>query len=308
VETDGAPVRGRSPGAGWRRVTHGVHVPAETSTQAELAGWQLLLPAHGCFTHLTAASVRGWWLPPLPAALPAFVSLGQRDPRPVRDGIRAIRLARPCAPELVGGVRVAPALEVLLACAQDLGLVDLVVLLDGAAHAGDVDLDELRHTVSGMRRRRGLRMLRRALELADARSESPWETLLRLLLVACGLAVAPQHEIEGAHGSVARVDLWLVGTTTAQEYDGEVHLPRASQKRDLRRLRRIDEAHWTRHGYTDDDVLRRAVGILRDADRAVGREHVPGRIRLWHDLLRQSLFTPAGTALLLTRLGIGEAA
>lgn len=302
------PVRGRSPGAGWRQLTHGVHVVVDGPPLTELLGWQLLLPGHGCFTHLTAAGVRGWWLPPLPANLPVFVSLGQQDPRPVRPGVHSLRLARPCRPDAVGALRVAPAMEVLLACAQDLGLVDLVVLLDGAAFLGDVDLAELRAALETVPRRRGLRMLRRALELADDRSESPWETLLRLLHIVCGIEVVPQYEVQGEFGAVARLDLWLVGTSTGHEYDGDVHLPRARQKRDLRRLRRIDEAGWVRHGYTDADVVRRAVAVLRDADRAVGRDHRPDRVRVWHELLRESLFTPAGTARLLGRLGVERAA
>jgi len=88
------------------------------------------------------------------------------------------------------------------------------------------------------------------LNLADPRSESPWETLLRLLLVCCGIDVQPQYEVPGAFGAVARADLWVVGTRTLQEFDGEVHLQPAQQKRDLRRLRRLDREHWTRHGYT----------------------------------------------------------
>ena len=302
------PVRGRAPGAGWRQVTHGIHVSADGSRGDDLAGWQLLLPDHGCFTHLTGAAIRGWWLPPMPAELPVFVSLGQTDPRPLRAGIRSVRLAQACVPELVEGVRVAPAVDILLACAQDLGLVDLVLLLDGAAYAGDIDLEDLRRLLPTLRRRRGLRLVRRALDLSDPRSESPWETLLRLLHVLCGVEVQPQHDLPGPHGTIGRADLWIVGTRTLQEYDGEVHLPRAQQKRDLRRLRRLDEEHWTRHGYTDDDVLHRAVGILRDADRALGREHLPERIRPWHDLLRDSLFTPAGQARLLHRLGLNTAA
>jgi len=303
VTTTNEPSRGPSPGAGWRRVTHGIHVASEGDVLAELAAWQLLLPKHGCFTHLTAAAVRGWWLPPLPAGMPVFVSLGQRDPRPLRDGIRSIRLTRPCAFDVVDGLRLATPLEILLACAPDLGLVDLVVLIDGAVFAGDVTLEQLRDDVATLRGRRGLRALRRALVLADDRSESPFETLLRLLHVSCDVEVEPQHEIEGA-----RADLWLVGTRTLHEYDGEVHLPRPQQRKDLRRLRRLDEQRWTRHGYSDDDVLRRAVTILRDADRAVGREHLPERIRPWHDLLRESLFTPAGQARLARRWGAEEAA
>ena len=245
----------------------------------------------------------------MPAGLPVFVSLGQRDPRPLRAGIRTIRLARACRVEVVDGVRLAPAYEILLACAQDLGLVDLVLLVDAAAYAGDIDLSDLRVAVTtSLRGRRGVAPLRRALDLTDDRSESPWETLLRLLHVVCGIEVEPQYALADDNGSVARADLWLVGTRSLHEYDGEVHLPRKAQQRDLRRLRRITGTEWVRRGYTSDDVLTRAVTILRDADAAVGREHRPELVRVWHDLLRQSLFTPAGTASFLARLERSRAA
>ena len=302
-----APARGRAPKRSWTRLTHGIHVAPDAGRRDELHGWQLLLSGGGCFTHLTAAEVRGWWLPPVPIACPVFVSMGQTDPRPLRAGIHTLRLAHPVAPTTVDGLRVAPPLEMLIAAARDLGLVDLVVLIDAAAFAGDGDLAALRTEVSRLGRRRGLPALRRALELADDRSESPWETLLRLLHVVCGIEVEPQFEVTGPHGVLGRADLWLVGTKRLHEYDGEVHLPRAQQKKDLRRLRRLDGAGWSRHGYVSEDVLGRAVGILRDADDAVGRQHDPTRIRGWHDLLRDSLFTPTGRARFLTRLGVSAA-
>ncbi len=56
-----------------------------------------------------------------------------------------------------------------------------------------------------------------------------------------------------------------------------------------------------------EDVLTQGVGILRDADASLGRPHRPERIRAWHVLLGQSLFTPAGTARLRTRLGLAPA-
>jgi hypothetical protein len=302
------PIRGRSPGVGWRSLTHGIHVPNDALPGGDLAGWQLLIPTHGCFTHLTAAAHRGWWLPPLPERLPVFVCMTQADPRPLRAGIRTIRLAHAVPFDTIHGIRTATPLEILLACARDLCVVDLVVLLDAASFAGDVDLVVLANLVASMGHRRGLALLRKALALADPRSESPWETLLRLLLVLCGVDVQPQYDVPGAFGALARADLWVVGTRTLQEFDGEVHLERAQQKRDLRRLRRLDREQWTRHGYTGDDVLHRAVSILRDADDALGREHQPELVRVWHDMLRQSLFTPAGRARLTRRLEVRRSA
>ncbi|GAB3248561.1 hypothetical protein GCM10027448_11990 [Nocardioides dilutus] len=248
-------------------------------------------------------------MPPLPNKLPVFVSIGQADPRPLRAGVRSIRLAHPCEPDVVDGVRLAPPIDTLLACATDLGLLDLVVLLDGAAYAGDISLMDLtRELAVTWRGRRGVTTLRMALDLADPRSESPWETLLRLLHVVCGIEVQPQYVLTGGSEQVARADLWVVGTRSLHEYDGEVHLPKGAQQKDLRRLRRISGVEWVRRGYTSDDVLHRAVTILRDADSAVGREHRPERVREWHQLLKSSLFTPAGTTRFLGRIGQTPAA
>ena len=64
-------------------------------------------------------------------------------------------------------------------------------------------------------------MLRRALALSDGRSESPWESLRRVLHVVCGVPVEPQFVLLDDHGVfVARGDLRISGTTTLHEYDG----------------------------------------------------------------------------------------
>lgn len=155
------------------------------------------------------------------------------------------------------------------------------------------------------RRRRGAPLLRQALALADGRSDSPYETLLRLLHVSCGIEVVPQYELLDEAGNfVAKGDLLLAGTTTFHEYDGADHLKRPQQRKDRKRDRRIGNSGAVRRGYTKEDVLTQGITILRDADLSLGRVHDPSRIRPWHDLLRASLFTPAGTAVLCRRLQI----
>jgi hypothetical protein len=303
------PVRGRWRGPAWIRVGHGLYRPNGTDDEAEigaLGAWLLVLPEGACYTHLTAAGVRGWWMPPLPDGLPVFIS-APKGTVPQRPGLRVLR------PTVIGevsdcrGVPLAPPAETLLACARDLGLLELLVLIDCALHAGDVTLDELRETAG--RRAWGARRLREAVELADGLSESAWETLLRILHVVCGIHVKPQYELfDELGGFVARGDLWLVGTRRFHEYDGGDHLERPRQRKDLQRSGRIDDRDWSRRGYTRDDVLHQGVRILREADEAVGREHDPGRIRAWHALLRDSLFSPAGTAVVAKRLGISRAA
>jgi len=298
--------RGRVRAAGWRRVAHGLHVPDHLDgLTADLVAWQQALPASGCFTHLTSAALRGWWLPPLPGDLPVFAAIGRDDVRPKRPGVRTTR--HPLAPPAVelDGLRVATATGTLLACAADLGLLDLVVLLDAALAAGACTVQEVSQAAA--RRRRGAPRLRLALTLADARSESAWETVLRMLLHTCGVDVVPQHEVRHDGAFVARGDLWIRGTRTLQEYDGGDHLVAERHRDDLRRDRRITQAGWQRHGYTAPDLLTRAVTVLRDADRALGREHRPERIRAWHALLTDSLFTPAGTTRLRARWGLPAA-
>jgi hypothetical protein len=76
---------------------------------------------------------------------------------------------------MVEGLRASSAAETLLACACDLGLLDLLVLVDSA-------------------------LLRPALTYADGRAESAYEVLLRMLHVECGLDVEPQFEVYDSDG------------------------------------------------------------------------------------------------------------
>jgi hypothetical protein len=154
-------------------------------------------------------------------------------------------------------------------------------------------------------RRRGAPMLRRAIRLADGRSESAWESMLRMLHIACHIPVEPQFEVYDGQGLfVARGDLRIKGTTTLHEYDGDEHLKRHRQRKDLGRQRRIGHVNWTRRAYTSHEVLKQAVSILRDADASLGRPHRPERVRHWHALLAGSLFTPSGTERLRARWGM----
>ncbi len=301
------PCLGRVRGVGWTLVSHGLHRPAHelAGLHEDLLAWRLVLPPAGAFTHLTAAQEHGWWLPPLPAGLPVFASVSQDDPRPRRRGLHVSRLATMPPRRLVHGVPVSSPAETLLACAVHLELLDLVALSDAALHLGSCTLPELR-TVAALHRR-GAPKLRRALPYVDGRSQSIWETLLRMLHVVCRVPVEPQAVITADDGAfVAQGDLLIVGTRTLHEYDGGDHLPRRQQRKDLKRNRRLDHVEFIRHGYTAQDVLTQAIGILRDADAALGRPHRPERIRKWHALIADSLFTASGTQRFRRRLGLAD--
>jgi hypothetical protein len=105
---------------------------------------------------------------------------------------------------------------------RDLGILDVVIMADSALCTGDVTVTELKITAS--QRRRGAPRLRKVILLLDPRSESAWESLLRVLHRAANIPVEPQHEILDESGRLlARADLWSKGTRRIHEHDGAVH-------------------------------------------------------------------------------------
>ena len=240
-------------------------------------------------------------LPRIPEGCPVFMALGKNDPRPMRRGVHTSRHISPVEHVVVRGLRVAKPAEAIVAAARWLAQLDLVAVIDNALHLNLVHLDELVATSRG--RRPGARALRAALPFVDQGAESLPESLLRILHVSCGVEVDTQRVVTDVNGvEIARADLWLLGTTSIHDYDGDEHEKAPRRVRDLRRHRRLDKAGLTRRGYTLGDLLRRAVTVLEDIDRAVGRAHDPSRIRVWAELVRQSLYSLAGQAAFLARI------
>jgi len=259
-----------------------------------------MLPDAARFTHLTAAEAHGLWLPPVPEGLPTIVAMPKTEARPKRPELRVLRSASVDG-VTVDGLRLASVPETLLACARHLGLLDLVVLIDSARRRGDCSLGDLAAFAGS--KRWGAPALQRALPFSDPRAESPWESLLRMFHVLCGIPVEPQREVYDDEGRfVARGDLWLCGTRTLHEYDGAVHRDRRTHVKDLARERGLANSGWVRRGYTSGDLLGRSQVILREADAALGRPHDPRRLDPWLDALRESLFSSSARARLLGRL------
>ncbi|MBP2416793.1 hypothetical protein ACFFOM_15765 [Microlunatus capsulatus] len=286
-------VRGERRGQRWQRLAHGLHADGPCSPEDRLRAWELVLPPSAVWTHLSAAALRGWWLPadvPRPAV--AAVARGERHPQ--RRGLVVLRLGEPPVAEQVRGFAVASAPETLLAAARDLAVLDLVPLADSALRTGDCSLAEL--TALGATGRPGAPALRRALPLLDPRSESAWESVMRVLHGAAGVAVDPQHVVRDADGRfVARADLQLVGTRRLHEYDGEVHRDRAVHRADLDRDRRLLDEGWQRYGWTAAEVLRGGA-LIASADAALGRSWDGRRLQAWRQLVADSWWGAAGRA------------
>jgi hypothetical protein len=186
--------------------------------------------------------------------------------------------------------------------AEDLRLVDLVVAVDSAMHKYDATAESILATVRS--RQRGLPMLRKALPLADHRSESAWETVLRLIHVASGIEVEPQYLIRDESGLVlARGDLLIKGTRRIPEYDGSDHRNKERHEDDLEREKCISRLQLERYGYIKKELVHHPGLVVRDAEQALGLPHVPGRVAEWLAWADESAITSSnGYRRLLRRL------
>lgn len=289
------PVRGHVRRVGWERLSYGLHLPSgDRELVDELRAWQLVLPPTAAFTSLTAAALRGWWRP-ASIELPVFAALSEADPRPRRSGLLVCRHPVPPAHQLVDGLRVATAAETLLAAARDVGLLDLVILGDSALRQGDCTVVDLWDAAA--RRRRGAPLLRRAIPLLDPRSESAWESVMRVLHLAADIPVEPQREIrDDRQGFLARADLWICGTRRLHEYDGDAHRTPEGHAADLVRERRLSASGWTRYGYTSQHLLHGGGDVVSDTDRLLARAWDPRRLHAWTELVDNSLYGRRGRA------------
>jgi hypothetical protein len=186
--------------------------------------------------------------------------------------------------------------------AEVLALVDLVVAMDSALHLRQCTKQALAEAaVPG---RRGVRVFRRALQLCDARSESAWETILRLVHVLSGITeVEPQWKVRDARGLiVARADLRIGTTRRLHEYDGGDHRSAKRHQSDLRREKELARLAMDRYGYTAREIHRCPDQIVRDAEDALGLVHEPGRVQGWLAEYERSSLSDAGAFALRQRL------
>ncbi|ANS77528.1 hypothetical protein SGUI_0132 [Serinicoccus hydrothermalis] len=97
-----------------------------------------------------------------------------------------------------------------------------VVAADAALHRQLVTVDELDEALGRQTHVPGIGGARAAIRLADASSESPGETLLRLILADLGLVAIPQYRIVENGHDIARVDFYLPQLGVVLEFDGRV--------------------------------------------------------------------------------------
>jgi hypothetical protein len=304
----GPPVRGHIRRVDHRRVSHGLFLKIDPGADPasdeevlrELHAWLLVLPPDAAFTHITGAWLRGWQLPTLPEQVPVFAAVGRLDSRPRRSGLICSRLANTAAVTQSRSLPVAPATEILLRAARDLGLLDLVVLVDSARRMGDIVEADMAELLAG--RRPGVRLLREAWRLSITKSDSAGESVLRMFHEAMDVPVTPQATLRDEAGNVvAQADLLVEGTNRVHEYDGAHHRAKKQQRTDLRRGRGLAQWGYDRRGFTLDDLLNHAAVVMHELDRELARAHSRRRLHRWRVWVGQSLYCETGRQRILNR-------
>lgn len=279
----------RRRGPGWVRLGHGLHVPTAAQGLAErLRAWSQVLPDSAVFTHLTAAELRGWWLP-APASRPVRAAVGEDERHPQRRGLAVTRLAAPPAIELVRGLRVATAAETLLATACDLGVLDLVALGDSALRCGDCTLEELQ-AAAGVRRR-GLHGCVRS-----SRCSTPAAS--RRGSRSCGCCTAPRTSrwsrsassttLRGASSRAPTSGWWArVGSPSTTARCIGTSRPTAATS--------TGTGDWPRRAGrgtpTAAELLHGGGGLIASVDALLGRGWDPARLQRWRALVHDSSYS-----------------
>jgi len=228
---------------------------------------KLRLPDAAVFIGPTAAWLHGLDIPPC-SPIEASVPRTSRTSRLV--GVVVRRCSIPSAETSIRrGLRVTSAVRTIADLACRLPLTDAVALLDTALHGRLVNAGRLRDWASTHAGYRGVRRLKRALELADPAAESVMETRLRLLLVLAGLP-QPRSQVSLRDDGglfLARPDLYYPEARLAIEYDGATH--RESLVADNRRQNRMIGAGYRLLRFTAGDVLDAPAAVVSMVSRAL---------------------------------------
>jgi hypothetical protein len=165
--------------------------------------------------------------------------------------------------------------------AADLRLGELVAVGDRIiwARSPIASLDGLRSAVHGYRSRRGIRLLRAALDMISDSSDSAPESELRVAILLAGFP-PPAVNIEVRLGDrTVRPDLSWPDRLVAIEYEGDHHRTDRNQwHRDIHRDTSYEDFGWARYRATSQDYAS-PHRMLLWLGRRLARDPLPTRSR-----------------------------
>jgi len=214
------------------------------------------LPPEAVFSQRTAAWLHGLDVPPCD---PIQVTVPKECGSSYRSGL-AVRRAPVPAADVVErkGMPATTILRTLLEIAEARSPIEPVVVFDMALRAALVTPHQLAALAADRAGLKYAKRLRRLVDLADHRSESPMESRLRTILVLSGVP-RPELQVDlfdqlGNH--LGRADLYYPDQRLVIEFDGATH--RHSLVEDNRRQNRILAAGYRLLRFTAADLRNQA--------------------------------------------------
>ena len=270
-------VRGRLLDGDWQTVLPGIYADAGVELDAEQRAFAAVMASGGSAGQPVRREDRGKWraiaMGRTAARVWGFPLIDDNDPcvnafeagidevgvrtarrtlvvpteegRPPREVRRHRLTLDPLdVARLSSGLILTAALRTLFDCATLLTREALVCAMDDALHRKLVTGSELEAYELGHRWWAGAPAFRAARALADGRSESPHETLVRLLLLPHIPSLTPQVELRQRGRLVARFDLADEDASFAVEADGKAGHAGAMVAKDQQRDRRTGSVGW----------------------------------------------------------------
>lgn len=172
----------------------------------------------------------------------------------------------------IDGVRLTTPLRTALDLGADLRPRGALAALDGFMRVCDVQRDDMLAELPKFWGRRGVIQLRRLVELADPRAESPPESWTRMDMVDAGL---PVPELQIWVDDRYRIDLGYEEAKVGAEFDGvEDHSTPEQVAHDLSRRQWLASRGWTivvvRKSDFTSEAVARWTGEIRQALRMPG--------------------------------------
>jgi uncharacterized protein DUF559 len=256
-------------GSTWKRIAPGLYAWRQSVLDelAILTAVRGRLPAGAVFSGRTAAFLHGLDVDPCD---PIEITIPDRSASSGWRGItirrRALEVADVCVAQ---GLEATSPLRTLLDRARDLPIFDAVAEVDMGLNRGVARLCDLEDFIARNPEVYRAARIRRVIGLTEPRSESPMESLLRLILVFGKLPrpVAQQELYSEAGQFLGRADLYYAHAKLVLEYDGTTH--EASLAVDNRRQNLILGAGFRMLRFTAGDLRGRPETVVAQVRAAL---------------------------------------
>jgi hypothetical protein len=241
------PSRKQARGPEWRRTSQGFYVPVTADAhrpEQRIAEGSIILPSFGAVTGWAALRwFGGIWFDGLTpdgrTELPVALATGYDDVRRQPGVLITQERLGPSELLMLDAISLTTAQRALcFEMRYAVSLREAVVAMDMAAYSDLASLEEAISYAAAHPGWTGIPQARKALNLADENSWSPWETRMRLIwMLDAGfpkpLCNSPVFDRNGRH--IGTPDIFDPEAGLVGEYDGALHLEGTQRSRDLRR-------------------------------------------------------------------------